>query len=127
MRSFLANCLPQIPLQIPVGDRNPYTQEQTLDEFSQINISEIRTMINQQILLPVLLAHTPNENRHLVEAIMTPLIRDEQRHIAYAATILQNYADDGCLETLTKTYVHRFKRFNERTIGELTGNCCPSA
>jgi hypothetical protein len=121
LRSDLQAHLPSPPMNVVVSDRVPYSAEQLIDEISQINIGEIRTRINQLILRPLLLAHAPKEQKTRVRRIVDNLLHDEQKHIVYTAEILEHFAGNGYGPVLERIYLHRFRRFNERTIRELNG------
>jgi hypothetical protein len=121
LRSDLQAHLPSPPMTVVVSDRTSYTVEQMIDEISQINIGEIRTRINQLILRPMLLAHAPAEKKIRVRHIIDNLLRDEQKHIAYTGEILENFSRSRYTAFFDHIYVHRFGRFNERTVRELGG------
>lgn len=113
---------PSVNISATEPTEKKYTVNQTLDELAQINIGEIRTRINQLLLAPMLIAHAPSENRHLVEAIMSKLLRDEQQHIAYTAGILNSFCESTSHgDWVQKIYLHRFQRFNQKTICDLRG------
>jgi len=121
LRDDLEHHLPSPAMKLIHSDRPPYSVEQVLDEISQINIGEIRTRINQLILRPVILAHTPAESRSKVATIVDNLLDEECQHIAYTAALLERYAGDAGAHFFRTTYVHRFQRFNHRTLCELKG------
>lgn len=122
LSSDLQAHLPSPPIRIVVSDRAFYSVDQLIDEISQINIGEIRTRINQLILRSVLVAHAPLAQQMRARQIICNLLRDEQKHIAYTAEILESFVLNGHGEFFDDIYLHRFCRFNERTVRELNGS-----
>jgi hypothetical protein len=64
------------------------SEEQVLDELIQMNIGEVRTLIHQMLMAPVIVLHSPPNCRRRMQALMDGLGRDERLHIGYTAKLI---------------------------------------
>ena len=98
---------------------SPFAHQVTLDDLVQMNIAEIRTAINQQLQLPVLMAYCGPERQSKLAFVLKLLARYELDHIGYSARLigeLAKDADGGCLADLV---TERVQDFNEITCAEV--------
>ena len=63
-------------------------EKQVLDELIQMNIGEVRTLIHQMLMGPVIVLHSPPNCRRRMQALMDGLGRDERLHIGYTAKLI---------------------------------------
>jgi hypothetical protein len=96
----------------------PSSDEQVLDELIQMNIGEVRTLIHQMLMGPVIVLHSPPNCRRRMQALMNGLGRDERIHIGYTAKLIDAAAKKnprlvhGLME-------RRVRDFNELTLTEI--------
>jgi hypothetical protein len=97
----------------------PASQIRLLDDLVQMNIGEIRTRIHQQLLRPVILAHSPVAERNKIARALDALLKDETRHITYTAKLIEDYSNNGYEEFIRITMAKRLAQFNEITLNEV--------
>ncbi|HEU4412497.1 MAG TPA: hypothetical protein VFS43_45060 [Polyangiaceae bacterium] len=95
--------------------------EVTLDEMVQMNIGEIRTRVHQLLPWPAVLEHCPPEHLKKVRGLISTLLRDETRHIAYTAQILEQAIAAGRASSVRDRMAERFEQFCDLTRTELGG------
>jgi hypothetical protein len=93
-------------------------EEQVLDELIQMNIGEVRTLIHQMLMAPVIVLHSPANCRRRMQALMNGLGRDERIHIGYTAKLIDAAAK------INPRLVHdlmqrRVRDFNNLTLTEV--------
>lgn len=93
--------------------------EVALDELVQMNIGEIRTRVHQLMLQPVLMAYCHPERRQRLLKLLTSIIADETRHIAYTAVILERAAHAGYAELIERIMFGRLAQFCALTLREV--------
>jgi hypothetical protein len=108
---------------ITVG--SPFAHEVTLDDLVQLNIAEIRTRIHQQLQGPVLMAHCRSARRDKLPGLLTLLARDELKHIAYTASLIEEFACRGQTKLVVDLMEARLFDFNELTRCELDSRMFP--
>ena len=91
-------------------------EELLIDHLVQMNIGEIRTRIHMHFFAPVLYALAPEGNRDQVAKILRGLARDEVRHIAYTAGLMEEWAQSGDSERIETLYRERLLEFSRITI-----------
>jgi len=105
------------------GDRPerlpPYSSQDILDNLLQMNMAEIRTLVNQLLARPVLLTYCPEESRPLLTRMLDRLMWDESKHVGYTARLL-----DQALATPDRAFVldiapTRIVQLNELTLEEV--------
>jgi hypothetical protein len=99
----------------------PDPDEVVLDELIQMNIGEIRTRIHQLLLRPMLLAHTKESKRPSLQRVLDSLLRDETKHIAYTAQLIEEHVQDGADSFVRWTFEQRVRDFNQLTLTEVGG------
>ena len=94
---------------------------QLLDKIIQINLGEIRTLIHQMLLEPMLLEYSKSASKPVVGRLLHSLRQDESRHIAYTSKIIKAYGDHGYKEFIWQTMHCRLAAFNEITLDQVSG------
>ena len=97
-------------------DASPMVQ--VIDELIQMNIGEVRTLINQMLMGPVIVLHSPKERRARMDALMTGLGRDERIHIGYTARIIDAAAQENP-RMVYGLMARRMREFNVLTMSEI--------
>lgn len=90
-----------------------------LTELVKVHITEIRALILQYLLRPVLLAYAPAENRRTLASASDVLIRDEARHIGYSATFFVEAMNAGGRDFMFDTFEREARTFDALTLEEL--------
>jgi hypothetical protein len=73
----------------------PPGMEELLNSLMLINLFEIKSLILEKLLAPVLVAHAPGENRDYLGRNMSTIVADEVNHIRYSADILEEASRTG--------------------------------
>jgi hypothetical protein len=102
----------------PRKSTSSISEEHLIDHLVQMNIGEIRTRIHMHLIAPVVHAFAPDEHKHRVRNILTGLIADEVRHIAYTAKLLEAWASTGFSRTIKVLFEERLKEFDAITISQ---------
>ncbi len=84
----------------------------TIDRLIQINLLEIRALILQLLLRPVLLAYAQPQDLEQVRRMCDRFIYDETQHIAYSADCISNYATWGDRDWLRDRFIYRQSTVN---------------
>lgn len=100
---------------------SPSSTERVLDELVQINIGEIRTRIHQMLLRPMILAHCQKERHEKLSILLSSILADETRHVAYTADILEASLNSDLQDFVRTTMRGRLAEFNEITLDEVDG------
>lgn len=95
---------------------SPYAKPPTVDDFIQMNVAEIRTAIHHVMQRPAIAGHRPDSNKQRVDSIQSSLLRDELRHVAYTAVLIE--AEAGSTD-IAPIMLQRFRDFNAITRNEL--------
>lgn len=111
---------------VPKFDRNDDTinperiasKQAILDEIVQMNIGEIRTLVNQMLMRPMVDVLTPETNRERALKLIDGLGDDEVSHIAYTADIIDEMDECDWTHRIMKA---RLDEFNGITRSELNG------
>jgi hypothetical protein len=94
------------------------SEEQVLDELIQMNIGEVRTLIHQLLMGPVIVLHSPPNCRRRMQALMDGLGRDERIHIGYTARLI-DVAAKKSPRLIYGLMERRVRDFNELTLVEV--------
>lgn len=97
------------------------TRRRVLDELIQMNIGEIRTRLNQLLLGPAARRYCPARGRRRLARMLTTLLADETRHIAYTARLLERAIAEGERAFVRRTMARRLAEFNAITLAEVAG------
>lgn len=98
---------------------SPYAKKPSVDDFLQMNIAEIRTAIHHIMQRPAITRHCSADKQKPITAIQDSLLRDELRHIAYTAALIERMAGNLTAEKVASLFRRRFHDFNQITRDEL--------
>lgn len=99
-----------------IDEDNLASRHAMLDEIVQMNIGEIRTLVNQMLMRPLVDVLTPDENRERALKLIDGLGDDEVTHIGYTARIIEQLDEAEA----TRHFMHvRLDDFNRITMAEL--------
>jgi len=89
-----------------------------IDYMMQLNIVEMRTLHHLKIMAPMYYELCPTENREKVRRILESLERDESRHIAYTAEIIDEWyeKENDDIGRLTDVFICRLVGYNQHTL-----------
>ena len=96
-----------------------YSDELLLDFFVQVNIAETRTLINQWLATPILLALCAEPAKDKLAKLLNVLCKDEMRHIAYTGKLIERLSPSFDLDSLV---IERLRGFSEITSQEIAGD-----
>ena len=99
-----------------------YASPITLDDLIQMNIAEIRTLVHHLLQRPVLLGYCAPEPRRRLANLLDALRRDEIRHIAYTAALIEEFARSGEAGPVNRLMQERMSDFNAITNQDLGRN-----
>jgi hypothetical protein len=102
----------------PPSERLP--EPQVMDNLIQGNFTEIRALILQLLLRPVLQAYAEPETRAKLLRVSDRLIHDETKHIAYSAGFIERYAAQGHREWVRATMLDAMKSVNDVSLAEVS-------
>jgi hypothetical protein len=101
---------------------SPFARPATVDDLIQMNIAEIRTRVHHLLQRPMLLAHCAPDRRRRLLRILDALLRDETRHIAYTAALIEAAARSGEATRVKRLMAERVADFNAITNDEVGRN-----
>ena len=108
------------PVMSPIPkDGSPFAHSITLDDLIQMNIAEIRTTIHHMLQRPMLRAFCPPPSYPRVRQLQRGLLRDEIKHVAYTAELIEDHAAAIGAAEVRHLFRERMKDFNEVTRTEL--------
>jgi uncharacterized ferritin-like protein (DUF455 family) len=93
--------------------------ERVLDEMIQINLVEIRSLILQKLLRPVVQVYYVGSERDKVCHILDTLLSDECKHIEYSARSIQWLAEECGPSKMQELLALRQNDLNAITLSEL--------
>jgi len=96
-----------------------YARTPTVDDFIQMNISEMRTTIHHTLQREAIAVHCPDQNRERATAVLDSLLRDEVHHVAYTAELIEEKAAVSDRERFQALFSRRVRDFNRMTREEL--------
>ncbi len=99
--------------------RRPARAREMLDALIQMNLGEIKTRINQLLMMPVVAAYCPPENRGRLARILRALLRDETRHVRYTARLIERAGAAGERAFVSVTMRRRLALLNRITVSEV--------
>ncbi|MHC6157656.1 hypothetical protein ACVSQB_38540 [Bradyrhizobium elkanii] len=106
----------------PIAKRPPeelIMGREALNEIIQVHITEIRALILQFLLRPVMLTYAPETSQKILASASDVLIRDESRHIRYSAEFFEDAARAGERDFLFDAFEYQTRKFNDLTMEEL--------
>ena len=98
----------------PVSADEMMDEKRVMDEIIQINLLEIRALILQLLLRPVLQAYANSENLPIVTRMSDLLIYDETKHIDYSAYCIGKY-----MEQSDDAWVREMMIYRQKTVTEM--------
>lgn len=98
---------------------SPYAHAVTLDDLIQMNIAEIRTTIHHLLQRSMLSLHCPDGRQARLARLLDNLLRDEIRHVAYTAALIEGHAAHADRAQLEALFSQRVQDFNDVTRAEL--------
>jgi len=101
----------------PVGRRA--RSRQMLDALIQMNLGEIKTRINQLLMMPVVTAYCPTASRGRLARILRVLLGDETRHVRYTARLIERAGAAGERAFVAATMRRRLALLNRITLSEV--------
>jgi hypothetical protein len=120
-RTQLASLSPGYTQRSPLESHegSPYASAITLDDLIQMNIAEIRTLVHHLLQRPMLLAYCAPERRHRLALLHDRLRLDEARHIGYTAGLIEEFAQRGEADAVSRLMQERMSDFNAITNEDL--------
>jgi hypothetical protein len=100
-------------------DGSAYASPITVDDLIQMNIAEIRTLVHHLLQRPVLLGYCAPERRRRLAHLLDALRLDEIRHIAYTASLIEEFARSGEAGAVKQLMQQRVSDFNAITNQDL--------
>jgi hypothetical protein len=101
-------------------DGSPYAKNPSIDDFLQMNIAEIRTAIHHAMQRPAIGAHVDDgDRRRRIGLLQDALLRDELKHVAYTAALIERHAADAPRDKVLALFARRMHDFNRITTDEL--------
>lgn len=97
----------------------PYSTQAVLDNLLQMNVAEIRTLVNQLIARPVLMTYCPEESRERLGRMLDRLMWDESRHVGYTARLIDDALATADAEFILDLAPTRIVQLNELTLDEV--------
>ncbi len=90
-----------------------------IDELIQVNLVEIRALVLQLLLRPVLLAYVRPEDRPKLTRMSDGLIHDETKHIEYSAYCIEEYIKRGNSEWVRQMMIDRQASVNQMCLEDV--------
>ncbi|HLP89055.1 MAG TPA: hypothetical protein VK184_10755 [Nostocaceae cyanobacterium] len=106
------------PISIPSPD-NCLEEKRIMDEIIQINLLEIRALILQLLLRPILQAYAQPEDLTKVTQMSDVFIYDETKHIEYSSYCIGKYIQQGNTNWVKQTMIERQKTINEMFLQDI--------
>jgi rubrerythrin len=90
-----------------------------LDELIQMNIGEIRTLVNQLLMAPVLELVCPESNRERLRKLLDSLRNDERLHILYTARLVEGASikHENFVQETMSSRLAEFSQITKEEVG----------
>jgi hypothetical protein len=108
-----------LPQARRLGPASRMSSGDSLSEMVGIHLTEIRALVLQYLLRPVIEVYAPAGSQKRIAMFCASLIRDEARHIDYTARIFETLAQQGHADQLAALFDTRVRDFNDLTMVEL--------
>lgn len=92
-----------------------------IDEVVQMNIGEVRTLVNQMLMRPFVLHLAPDENRERALKLIDGLGDDEVTHIDYTARLIEGFCDCEKVAYFAALRLDEFNGITRREVGTEQG------
>ncbi len=111
LRAQVESCLPSF--EECTSSNVKVTQKRILEEVVQINIGEIRNLVQLKLSVPMVISHCWNESyMDRCKEIMDRLIHDEGGHIYYTAILIERLIDAGFRDDIVDLMDEAFYLFD---------------
>jgi hypothetical protein len=107
------------PPIIPISSAQIMDEKLVIDEIIQINLLEIRALILQLLLRPVLQAYATPEDLPRITRMSDMLIYDETKHIEYSGYCIGKYIELGNYSWVREMMIYRQKTVNEMFLEDV--------
>jgi hypothetical protein len=107
------------PYYPPSEISNVLNDDQLIDELIQINLVEIRSLILQRLLRPVVMAYYSGQQSQKIVRMLDILLQDECKHIEYSARCIEALVGHCGTDLARNTFVQRQHDLNEVTSREM--------
>lgn len=103
----------------PLSPEKIMDEKLVMDEIIQINLLEIRALILQLLLRPVLQAYATPDDLPKVTQMSDVLIYDETKHIEYSGYCIGKYIEQGNESWVRETMIYRQQTINEMFLEDV--------
>ncbi len=117
-RLRLASMAPDFSRATPLASQRR-TFDELLDSLLLINLHEVKALLLQRLLRPLLSAYAAPESRQGVLRIADRLLWDEVEHIRYTAQLIERAADEGYRDYITEAMADFQEVLSAVTLDEL--------
>jgi hypothetical protein len=93
------------------------SEAEILDELIQMNIGEIRTLVNQMLMRPVIEVVAPRATNRQALKLIDSLGDDELSHVAYTADLVEELSKFANVDDLMQKRTAEFAQITCREIG----------
>jgi hypothetical protein len=107
------------PPTTPASPAEVMPSHRVMEELIQGNFTEMRALILQLLLRPVMQAYAPPEHRERLLRVSERLIHDETKHIEYSARFIEQYAQEH-REWVRATMLDMMKWVNDLSLAEVS-------
>ena len=127
--AFAAQDMARLRSNVPRFDRDDdnldadhlASTDAIIDEIVQMNIGEVRTLINQMLMRPFVACLTPDENRERALKLIDGLGDDEAVHIEYTARLIEGFGDRERVAHFAALRLEEFNGITRREVGTAEG------
>lgn len=127
--AFAAQDLARLRSNVPRFDRENdsldadrlASTDAIIDETVQMNIGEVRTLINQVLMRPFVAYLTPDENRQCALKLIDGLGDDEAVHIEYTARLIEGFGNRDRVAHFAALRLEEFNGITRREVGSAEG------
>ena len=107
------------PPTTPTSPKEILPSHRVMQELIQGNFTEIRALILQLLLRPMMQAYAAPEQRQQLLRVSDRLIHDETKHIEYSARFIEQYAQ-AHREWVRATMLDMMKSVNDLSLAEVS-------
>jgi hypothetical protein len=107
------------PPTTPAGPDEIMSSDRVMEGLIEGNFTEVRALILQLLLRPVMQAYAAPEHRQKLLRVSDRLIHDETKHIEYSARFIERYAQER-REWTRATMIDAMKKVNDVSLAEVS-------
>jgi hypothetical protein len=96
-----------------------FSEQELVDNLLQMNVAEIRTLVNQMLTRPVAQTFCMESSREHVGKLLDTLMSDEVSHVGYTAKLMDDALAGKHGEFVWDIVNTRLMQFNELTLAEV--------